>query len=578
MTLQVRTPNAIRDLAARIGRDQDFGAFAYDGFGIMLSDDQLAARAKLGRPGPRETEQTPRWNWLSGGQRAGKTVFGFMCHAEACLYKVGVDNTDPVFWRNYQYKTLNIAPSDELALRLWAVADSIAKGVNDAQYDNRVRRARGGAFLPLVRAATKGRWGIVWFDPNMDDMPTSWIDFRSSEGKAKRLEGTFWRFFTWDEWASQPDGEIDFVMNDVLQGRARDADAKIMPMAWPKAETERHLIAVERAIETGVGEHAHDSQVIYLSAENAPFTNQKALAVERSSKDDARWKRTVLGRTAGGASLEFAQDVVRNMVNESLPIAAVREDGFRYLSSWDLGLARDSTVGLTFRIHIVNGRPIVTPQHKARIVHFVELKGGPDLTIDQVTFEIAREQQAYNSLSAVDATGMGGLSAVRQLTEMRPPPLSFKSRGQDRVYGNMRLAAITNGLDLASWGRPKDEVERLILAAGMAWDMTVAAGKQPPVPRPVVPPWGVIEMPRIVPLIDQMANFDRDAKEIPDDWVWSFLIGSWYIRRYWVQLAPGQHEPRSFDVRPTGRRPPKLIRRVAPVVDKGLRSVVVVRR
>lgn len=555
MSITIWTPDKVQREAEKCATD--FGRFAFNGFGIMLSDEQLQARQELGRPGPRESPMDPRFYWVSGGQRSGKTVFGFLAHAEAVFYKVGVDVTDRIYWKNYQYKTLNIAPSDELSMRLWATADAIQKGVGESQWDRRARRARGGAFLPYFKADTQKRWGIIRFNNG------GWVDFRSSEGKAKRLEGTFWRFFTWDEWASQPDGEIRFVLDDVLQGRARDTDAKIMPMAWPKAETERHLIAIERALETGVGRHARDSRVIYISAENAHFTNRAALAVERENKDDARWKRTVLGRTAGGAAVEFTVELTQNMVNHALPLAAPREDGYRYFSSWDLGLGGDSTAGLTWRIPIVDGRPIVTTLHKARIVHESYLEGGEDLTLDRITFEIIREQQAYGSLSAVDATGMGGLGAVRALRNMKPSPLAFKSRSQDRIHGNMRLAAITNGLDLVSWGKPSDEV--------MA--MHKEAGTEPP-------PWGVIEMPRLVEVLDELANFDRDAKtEVADDRVWAFLIGAWYIRRYWVQLGgTPAHVAQPFDPRPQGRKPPRVITRVVPAVDNGIRYVKLVQR
>lgn len=549
MTFQIRVPDPLTDLAERA--EDDFELFAFEGFGIKLSSEQLEARIAIGRPGPRERAVDPRFYWLSGAQRAGKTILLFLLHAEANLYKIGLDRHDREYWEGYQYKTLNIAPSDELCTRLWAVGDEIQKNVSAAQWNPQRRSRRRGKFLHLMVATTEKRWPIFRFANK------SWIDFRSSEGGAKRLEGTFWRFFTWDEWASQPDREIDRVLDDVLQGRARDTDAKIVPAAWPKAETERHLIAVERALETGIGRHAHDSKVIYMSAENAHFTNRRALAVERSTKDEATYRRTVLGRTGGGAAVEFKLDVIQNMVRPAMSQFQMREDGYGYLTTADLGLGHDSTVIGTWRIPRINGRLMITPQYRARLVHGQELKGSEDLTIDRVTFEIAREKQAYNSVTAVDATGMGGLAAVRQLKDLSPPPLAFKSSGNHRIYGNMRLAAITNGLDLVSWGRPSPEIEKMGRDAGLL---------------PI--PWGLIEIPRIPELVDQLANFDRDAndKGIPDDWVWMLLIAAWYMRRFWVVEGTIAHQVRSFDVR--GKMPVRRLGRldVAPTVDQGLRS------
>lgn len=507
----VRRPPKTRQIAARV-RD-DFGAFCYDGFGVMLSDDQLEAREAIGPFGPR-TRREPKYTFLSGGQRGGKTVLLALMHADGGLYKRGVDNTDGLFWRNYLYKLLAIAPTTDLTLKLWTVMDELSKGASDAQWDRRTRRARGGAFIGMMKAGKLDKWPVVHYE---------WggrSDFRSSEGFAYRLEGDQWWAITWDEWASQPDREIDFILKDVLLGRARDHDAKIIPAAWPKATTERHLMKVIRDIEAG-NEDGQDKHVVYIRSDKAHFTNQEALKVEARVKDDAQWKRTVLGQPAGGASVEFPPDVVANMINPDLrhPYVPSDEDHqkYRFFISWDIGMAHDDTVGLTWMIPRVG----VTPRSKARIVHGQALSGGAGLTLDHITYSIQAEQSLYRGQSAVDATSMGGIATVRQLRDLKPTPLSFTSRSHDRIYGNMRLAAIANGLELLTWERT-DETD----------------------PEP----WGVVESPPIVQLTDQLANFDRDAKNIPDDWVWSFLIGLWYIRRFWLK-GGSAHREQVFDGR-----------------------------
>jgi hypothetical protein len=528
--LNRRAPSKTAQLIAAC-RD-DFPRLCYDGFGIMLSDEQIEAHDQIGVPGPRQKGEA-KSNWLSGGTRSGKTVWGSLTHFDANLYKRGVDVTDSTFWRNYDYGTLHIAPTDELALRLWAIADSISKGSNDAQYDRKARQSRGGALLNKMTVGKQGRWGIIRY------VTGGHTDFRSSEGKATRLEGGQWWWCTWDEWASQPDREIEFVRKDVLLARLRDHDGKLCAMAWPKAETEHHLIEVIRAIESG---EDLDSKVVYMSAESAFFTNASALEVEKRQKDKASYSRTVLGRPAGGAAVEFKPHMLTNMFDHSLRMRVPRESGFAYLSTFDIGLAHDPTVGLTFRIPIVGGKRVVTPDHKARIVNTVYLPGGDDLTPDTITYEIGREQAFYRSQVAIDATGMGGLMAFRQVKDMNPRPLAFSSRSNDRIYGNMRLAAITNALDVLEWGKPEPELD----------------------PEGLIP-WGLIEAPWIVRLNDQMLWFDRD-EERPDDWVWAFNIGCWYIRRFWAQGVPGKRSasagaPQSFDVRDRGDPDAGIVRK-----------------
>jgi len=516
--MDVYVPNPVRQLAERVA--DDFGAFCFDGFGIMLSDEQLQVHEDMKGFGPRRLQTESKFHFISGGTRGGKTVLLMLGHAKVCLYKEGVDTSDPRYWNNYLYKTLAGAPTTDLTLKLWQVFDETSKGASDAQFDRRARRARGGKFLHLFRAGKADQWPVVRFENG------SRVDFRSTEGFAYRLEGDQWWSFTWDEWASQPDREIEFIKDDVLLSRSRDHDAKIIPAAWPKEATERHLVAQIRRVESG----ATDTQIHYISSEAAFFTNRASLEVEKAAKTKSSYLRTVLGRPAGGASVEFKRDVVENAVNRKLsyPHLLTTEErvDYRTFLSWDIGLAHDSTVGLAWMVP----RAGVSPGDKCRVVNVTEIKGGDEQTLDHVAFAIRREAMVYGGETAVDASGLGGIAAVRHLRDMTPAPLSFVAKSQHRIWGNMRLAAITNGIDMLTWGRPE------------------GTATEPDDGRP----WGLVEMPYVAMLVDQLANFDRDAKNVPDDWVWSFLIGLWYIRRYWV-LGKPPHQAVRFDPRPEVR-------------------------
>lgn len=564
MTTLTRTPDERIKLAEACAND--WPRLMYDGFGIMVSPEQEEAYERIGIPGPRE-EGEYKNNWVSGGQRAGKTVFAFGMHADAALYKRGLDGTDRRYWRNYQYGTLAIAPTDALTLRLWAIGDEISKGSSDAQFDRSARRFRGGAFIGKFSAGVDRKGNGIWRFSN-----GSRVDFRSSEGWAYRLEGGQWWFITWDEWASQPDREIHAILTDVLFGRARDHDAKIMPMAWPKRETEHNLIEVIRKIESG---EDIDSQVVYLSARRAPWTNKAALEVELRNKDKHQIQRTIDGEPAGGAQTEFKDWMTTNMLvaDAVVPELPDHEHNF-YFSSWDLGLGNDSNVGGSWRIPIMNGRPVVHPTAKMRLVEIEELEGGPNLSPDTVIHRVHARQLLYRGRTAVDATGMGGLMAVRKLKNMAPKPLGFVSKANDRIHGNIRLAAITNGLEMATWGRPLDDEGVPI----------------PPQDDEVPVPWGLIELPTpggkalVTKLIDQLHAFDRDEDDQPDDFVWMFLIACWYVRRYWVLDDRVSRGPVDFDVRRSqsdaaethGRRRARLIRNEAvgpAVAPSGVRYI-----
>jgi hypothetical protein len=64
-------------------------------------------------------------------------------------------------------------------------------------------------------------------------------DFRSTEGKARRLESGAWRFISWDEWpqTENPD-DIRTVLYVRLTNRAADFDAPILLTGTITDETE----------------------------------------------------------------------------------------------------------------------------------------------------------------------------------------------------------------------------------------------------------------------------------------------------------------------------------------------------
>lgn len=532
----VHKPNPLRRLAEQC--EDDFGRFCYEGFGVLLDDQQLEARAAMGPLGPRLNRMEPKYTFLSGGQRGGKTVYLALAHFDACLYKRGVRRANRQFWDNYLYKTLALAPSTEATMKMWSAMDMLQKHASDAQWDRHADRPRKAAFLHLIRIGKHERWPAAFFRNG------SIVNFRSSEGYAVRLEGDQWWGVTWDEWASQPDREIGFVKSEVLLGRARDHDAKIWLAAWPKKTTERHLMKVIREIEEGT---ERDAQVVYINAERSYFTNQDALDVEKRTKGEAEYKRTVLGEPAGGSGVEFPWDVLTNMFRKDLTLGLIPDDQdfarYRYFTSWDLGAAWDATVGVTWQLPRIG----VDSRNKARIVNFDLIPGAEGLTIDTITSRIAANQRLYRSDVAVDASSMGGVLTIRQLRGMKPPPMAFVARGNDRRHGNLRMAIIANGLEQLTWGRPTAEEEQGWRPVPDEPNRQRRWESGTWIERPA-PVWGHVESPMIPVLQDQLSYFDREEKDLEDDAVMAFLIGLWYIRLHWLASA-SQRAPMMFDQR-----------------------------
>jgi hypothetical protein len=364
------------------------------------------------------------------------------------LYKRGVDNTDRCTgrttstgrWRSPRRRPDPAAVADRRrgqqglprrAVRHEGAGDRAAARSSAASPPARIPRATGsGRFSNGART-----------------------DFRSSEGGAYRLEGGQWWWITWDEWASQPDREIHTIKSDVLLGRARDHDAKIMPMAWPKPETEHHLIA-----SSATSRRARPEQQGRLprrdNARGRTRTRSRSSSRRRARPRSSGRSRAARRRRRRSSSSRDG----RRQPRQQEPAAAGAPDrgGLRLLL--ELGprprQRRDGRLrrsGSRSSAASGSSAPVQGPDRQPD-----GLPGSDTRDLDDITMAISAQQALYHSHGAVDATGMGGLMAVRQLRDLQPAALEFKSRSNDRIHGNMRLAAITNALDCVSWGRPED--------------------------------------------------------------------------------------------------------------------------
>ena len=162
----------------------DIALWALRGLGIKLHSAQIEfAEAVLrGEAG---------YYLLTWANRAGKTTVLIVLHMHRLFYKLGIEppttEAEERMWQNEEYRTLHCAPLGELAGRAWLAIGDIINGTSKCQRDEDGKRRP--APLAQMFAATKERT-----ESNADRMFLRCLtgavtDFRSTEGKAARIEG-----------------------------------------------------------------------------------------------------------------------------------------------------------------------------------------------------------------------------------------------------------------------------------------------------------------------------------------------------------------------------------------------------
>lgn len=454
-------PSDVQEWIAQ-AREGDIGLFAERGLGINLHPKQLeVARQVL-------TGQY-KYHELHWGNRAGKTTLLVVLHMFYLFFKWGLATDTQREWELSDYRTMHAAPLNELALKAYSAASEITKGVSPAQRDQETGKRReaplAGFFVcTSERVASGGDHAIM-----RCQVGGGVCDFRSTEGKGARLEGSAWHLITWDEWpqTENPDN-IRPVLYERLTQRASDYDAPILLTGTPTPETEH--IAKEFAA------FAEDpSNPDWWGNEASRLENPSAnrAAIERALRtmDKEDVERAIYGRFGGSKGRVFPDLMLRSMLDASLPTfqpvsTEVDQDGkprYLYVHTWDLALADADNVGITWRVpadwQFSVERPLVG-------VRMQVIPGSRTLTPGEIKQTILETDLGYGGggeivLDTTDANGIG-ISRELRAAGLRVVPFDFHGRDTRGVINKARAIRDAQALLTEGMTAQVDEAGRVV--------------------------------------------------------------------------------------------------------------------
>lgn len=508
----------------RDGRD-DIALFALQGLGIELHPRQVeAAQAILAKKASYFT--------LDWANRSGKTTLLCVLHFHQLWYKYWLDEPDRKKWRLSEYATLHSAPLGEIAGRAHLAMDEMTKGTHRAQRDLETGQRRPSPLAPFYRAVKeRDRTGA-------DHMVLKCItggqtDFRSTEGRARRIEGGAWWLISWDEWPQtegDPD-EIRYILDVRLTARAADFEAPIILTGTRNEDTE-HIAkewdtrAEDPTDEDWWGNHA--------SRMDNPAASLKSIEIARRNLAPEDFARSVLGIEGGARGRVFPSFLVDPVFDEKLPRLTRPHplDGrdvphmaspWTYLHIWDLALAAAENVGAVWRIpHDWK----FSPADPITGVRLVRIPGSRTLTPAEIMHTIEETFLPYGGLIVLDTTDAHGKGIFRELRGAGYPVEAFTFN--ERVGTRIRRV----GSDFSMIRKDRGiKHARELLSDGLAFEYDTSGdpviGRDEVVKLDLSEPYGSLRLPASWTVVrDQLSLLKVDDFRQRKDAAMTVLMGA----------------------------------------------------
>lgn len=438
-------------------RSGDIELWSYYGFGVLLNSAQLEHLHEI-LTWPPGTIHV--WRWAN---RTGKTTGLDILYAFAAWYKWRYQNDDLRAWLAYpNYKVLHAAPLGELAGKAYELMEQLLAGSADQQRNPITHRQRSGILLPFFNATkTVDVTGVD--RPTVEVANGARIDYRSTQGKAARLESDSWWLIGWDEFPrQQPSDDIPVIFDQTILPRSSDFMAPVILAGTATIDSEYIYAELEEIAALSPNDWNFTTAA---RLENFSQTRQSVNRQVRLSIDKDVAHRSVSGLLGQGGKGLYPLFLLKNAFRDDLPeeeppptsesmwAHRMKAPGGqrRYISSFDHALGADDNVLMTFDVPWPPSR--ISPEEPVRGVHMQLIRASRSLTPNEQQAYLAAEHRRYRTMvDIIDGTGPGGLGVYRSAREAGLPALDCNLQGRAAKWVTNKEYALTGLQRILAYG------------------------------------------------------------------------------------------------------------------------------
>jgi hypothetical protein len=414
-------------------------------------------------------------NVLVPGNRWGKSTVSAMKHIHRCMFKVGrVDNVPEGFTRaTMPYETISVAMSADQAEIVFNEAKMLLRDPRIAPFVTSIRSTP----FPVITF-----WNGAKFH------------CRSAHDDAKYIDGHAYRYLSLDEAGYIPN--LKRLMTSVLVMRLAGG-GQIDLIGTPKGYGDLFWY-YERGRRGQNGYYAQRGSIFdnpHLSAEDLKIRDELLQSADPRVRD-----QVINGAFVDLEGLAFTQDQRDQAFDPELPAHTPPQDGHKYVQAWDLGRQTDFTVGITLDI-------TTTP---FKLVDYVRLNKVP---WEEIYRLIGAKRKEYRvSMPRIDATGPQGDVIEEELWKRGIPVDPFRTSTKAS-----KVNLINNLQQALDYGRKSVGEMMIPDEAGVLHSVPVME-------QPGVGDWGLIRLPYITQLLDEMGIYMLDDKDLVQDSVMALAL------------------------------------------------------
>jgi hypothetical protein len=402
-------------------------------------------------------------NVLVPGNRWGKSTVIAMKHIWKCVMKVGMSYEDRA--KGEAYETISVAMSADQAEIVFKEAKNLLQHKS---------------LRPLVKAFRSSPFPHIVFTNG------SVMHCRSAHDDGKYIDGHRYHYLSIDEagWISN----LRHLMTNVILMRLAGG-GEIDLIGTPKGYNDLYFY-FERG-KRGVAGYYSQRGSIY----DNPFLPKEDIQMRDAllAAADPKVRLQVLeGDFVDYSGLAFTRDQRDNAFDPALPHHVRRADGRKYVVGWDLGRTTDFTVGIVLDI-------TSRPWH---LVSFTRLNR---VSWEEIYATIKRVAVEYDvRWSRIDATGPQGDVIEEELAKRGIQTDPYKS--STKVLKTDLINTLQNAFDEGRVAKEFVEVVDPETGSKSIQPILQSAGEGN---------WGILRLPTITQLMDELGVYSLDDKDLP---------------------------------------------------------------
>lgn len=483
---------AMREINKQIFHDPI--AFAEIILGLKLHEGQISW----------VKNSTKRINILRPGNRYGKTLVEAVKHIWHCMCKPNLEGRVQTHdeWLRVEYQTLNFGPTYELGRGALQLARDLVQG--------NILLPDGSTNKSLLKD-----WAIT--EDRADAQVLPYIEFKTGAkllGRSYSEMGVAFKmkalaFVSGDECADI--NELWTFTNNTLLPRVVSFNGTIDMVGTPQPEGTDYMRMIEMAEEDMAKPNWKNDGLFYTQKgsmyENTFLPKEAIQEIERIA-DPIMREQIIRGEYVEIGDKYFGFERVQNSVEGELEQLEQGLPGRQYVTAVDFAGGESQWADFTVIVTI----DYTDEPH--RVVHFQRFKGG-DISIPmqyKLAEEIAMKFGGKGRLM-IDSSSLGGKNAMAFLSHMNPISCEFGNTGGGTLKAEM-LATLKIALDGGNTTRRRVREKD----ANGDWQDTN-------------PDWGLIRIPNIPVLVNELQNYKLDDKKIRQDCVMAMAMVV-----HWIEL------------------------------------------